>query len=218
MANAKKSTQAKKAPAQAAKTVKNTADNVAKNAQKHAEEQTKSAFSAIDSNAVTADHMVHAGTEAMKDFIAAGTQEAQHAQEKVLHLSQESLEKWTQSTDKTLRNFIATFALNTEQVDALMESGKIAGDVSRDLQESLMSELNALYNEQVALSKDMLACRTLNDVVELQNRAVQSTVQHMFNHSARMTEAWFKLATDAVEPINTQATQATVRLNKTLAA
>jgi hypothetical protein len=214
MANAKKSASAKKTTAQAQKTVKKTAESAEAQAQKNV----KSTFSAIDSNAVTADHMVHAGTEAVKDFIAAGTQEAQHAQEKVLHLSQESLEKWTQSTDKTVRNFITTFALNKEQVDALMESGKIAGDVSRDLQESLMSELNALYNEQVALSKDMLACRTLNDMVELQNRAMQSTMQHLFNHSARMTDAWFKLATDAVEPINTQAAQTTARLNKTLAA
>lgn len=175
-------------------------------------------FSALESKAVTPDHLMHAGTEAVKDFLSAGTQEAQKTQEKVLSFSQENIEKWTQSTDKTVRSFAEIFAVNKEQFDAVMESGKIAGDLSRDLHEQLLKEVNALFSENVELSKELLACRTLNDLVEVQNRAFQSSVSHFFEQSVRLTDTWFKLATDAAEPINTQATQATARLNKSLAA
>ena len=178
----------------------------------------KNNISALESKAVTPDQMVHAGTEAVKDFIAAGTQEAQKTQEKVLSMSKENLDKWTKSTDKTVRSFAEIFAVNKDQVDALMESGKIAGDLGRDLHEQFISEANALFSENVELSKDLLACRTLNDLVEVQNRVLQSNMSHFFNQSARLTEAWFKLATDAAEPISAQATQATARLNKSLAA
>lgn len=221
MAAKKKNTAAKKAAQSAKTTQKAVADTTVKAAKQNAEAVQNASFnqiSALESNAVTPDHMLHAGTEAVKDFLNAGTQEAQKTQEKVLSFSKENIEKWTQSTDKTVRSFAEAFAVNKEQFDALMESGKIAGDVSRDLHEQFLAEVNALFSENVELSKDLLACRTLNDLVEVQNRAFQSNLSHFFERSARLTDAWFKLATDAAEPINTQATQATARLNKSLAA
>lgn len=221
MATKKKNTAAKKAAQTTKTTQKAVADTTVK-AAKHtaavANEVVNNQFSALESKAVTPDHMVHAGTEAVKDFLSAGTQEAQITQEKVLSFSKENIEKWTQSTDKTVRSFAEVFAVNKEQFDALMESSKIAGDLGRDLHEQFLAEVNTLFSENVELSKDLLACRTLNDLVEVQNRAFQSNLSHFFEQSARLTDAWFKLATDAAEPINTQATQATARLNKSLAA
>lgn len=214
----KKKTSAAKKGAQSAKTAQKAAIKTTEKAVEATAQTAASQLSALDSNVVTPDHMVHAGTEAVKDFLSAGTQEAQKTQEKVLSFSKENIEKWTQSTDKTVRSFAEIFSLNQAQADALMESGKIAGDLGRDLHEQLLAEINALFSENVELSKELLACRTLNDMVEVQNRAFQSNLSHFFEQSARLTDAWFKLATDAAEPINTQATQATARFNKSLAA
>lgn len=213
MTNAKKPTAAKPV-AEAVKTTEKAAEK----ATEKTASAVKSNVSALESRAVTPDQMVHAGTEAVKDFIAAGTQEAQKTQEKVLSISKENIEKWSETTDRTVRSFVEIFAANQDQVEALLESSKIATDLGRDLQEQLVSEINALFSENVELSKELLACRTLNDLVQVQNRALQSNVSHFFNQSARLSEAWFKLAIDAVEPINTQAAQVTARLNKSLAA
>lgn len=214
MTTAKKQTATQKPAAQAVKPSEKTAERVAE----ATAATVKSNVSALESKAVTPDQMVHAGTEAIKDFIAAGTQEAQKTQEKVLLMSQENLEKWSKSTDKTVRSFAEIFAVNKDQVDALMESSKIATDLGRDLHEKFVADVNALFSENVELSKDLLACRTLNDLVEVQNRVLQCNMSHFFSQSARLSEVFFKLATDVAEPISTQATQATVRLNKSLAA
>lgn len=217
MTTNKKSIAAKKT-AQASNQFTKTATQAAQKTADTAKETVKSHISALESNAVTTDQMVHAGTEAVKDFLAAGTEEAQKTQEKVLSFSKENLEKWTESTDKTVRTFAEAFAVNKEQVDALLESSKLAGELSRELHEEFLAEINTFFAENVELSKELLACRTLNDVVEVQNRAVQQHLALFFNNSARLTETWFKLATEVAEPISTQASQATARLNKTLAA
>jgi hypothetical protein len=134
--------------------------------------------------------------------------------EKVQAMSREAIETINKSTDKAARSMGEAFAINQEQVEALVESGKIAGDVSRDLQETLVSEMNEVFAEQVELSKDLLACRTLNDVVEIQNRALQSNLSRFFNTSARITDAWFKITTEATEPFNAQATQLSKHVKK----
>lgn len=175
-------------------------------------------ISAVESKVATPDQMVHAGTEAVRDFIAAGTQEAQKTQEKVLSLGREGMESWSKAAEQATRSLAQNFSVNKEQFDALMESGKIVSDLGREFHEQLVADANALFSENVELSKDLLACRTLNDLVEIQKRAVQSNVSRMLDQSARLTETWFRFATEAAEPLCTQASKASHHLNKTFAA
>lgn len=192
----------------------NTAE---KNAEK-AVDNTIRSISAVESKVATPEQMVHAGTEAVRDFIAAGTQEAQKTQEKVLSLGRESMESWSKAADQATRSLTQAFSLNQEQFDALVESSKIIGDLSREFHEQLIAETNALFSENVELSKDLLACRTLNDLVEIQNRAVQSNISRALDQSARLTETWFRFATEAAEPLSTQASKTSRQLSKSLAA
>lgn len=175
-------------------------------------------LSAIDSNVNTPDQMVQAGAAAVKDFIAAGTQEAQKTQQKVMSLGNESLQNWSKTADQAVRSLNDALALSKEQLDAVMESSKIATDLSRELHEKFVAECNDLFSENVELSKNMLECRTLNDLVEIQNRALQSNLSRFFDQGANFTEAWFRLATEASEPLSAQANQVTSRMKRTLAA
>lgn len=196
--------------------VAETAFTAANNTAQSAANATQSAISSISSKVATPDQMLHAGSEAVRNFLSAGTEEAQKTHEKVLSIGRESVDKWSETADKTARSMSEVIAIGKDHVDALMESSKIATDLGRDLQGNFISEVNALFAENVELSKELLACRTLNDLVEIQNRAVQTNLSRFFNHSARLTEAWFKLATDATDPLNAQVTQVANRLNKTI--
>lgn len=175
-------------------------------------------ISAVESKVATPEQMVHAGTEAVRDFIAAGTQEAQKTQEKVLSLGRESVENWSKAADQATRTLTQAFSISKDQFDALMESGKIVSDLGREFHEQLVAETNALFSENVELSKDLLACRTLNDLVEIQKRVVQNNVSRILDQSARLTETWFRFSTEAAEPLSTQASKTSRHLSKTLAA
>lgn len=207
-----------------ATTIASAADATVKDAQKTAEKAVQAnvkpapRLSAIESKAATPDQILYAGTEAAKDFITAGTLEAQKTQEKMLNMSAEGIQNLSKNADMATRQLAEAFSVSREQFDALLESGKIAGDVSRELHDRLVTDMNSLFNENVELSKDLLACRTLNDLVEVQNRALQSNLSRFFDNSARLTDAWFKLATEVAEPVATQSSQVATRINKALAA
>lgn len=173
---------------------------------------------AVETKTSTTSLFVPAGAEVVKDLIAASTQEAQRAQEKVLSFGREHVEKWTSGADKTARSFTESFALSKDNVDALTEFGKIASTLGKEYQEEVVAEWNAACAETVETAKELLACRTLNDYVELQNRAVQAQLNRAVATSARLTDLWFKLTTEATEPLNSQVNRTTSRLNKVLAA
>lgn len=162
------------------------------------------AVAAIDSSVNTA-----------KQIAATSAENSKQAQEKVLSIGRDAVENLTRSTDQANRSLNEAFALNKEHMDAVITSSKIAGDVGSELQEKLVKDLNDVFAENVELSKELLSCRTLNDLVSLQNRALQSNLSRFFDNSARLTDAWFKLSTDAAEPLNAQAAQISSQLNKT---
>lgn len=196
----------------------NTAERTVEKAAVKAADTTVRSISAVESKVATPEQMVHAGTEAVRDFIAAGTQEAQKTQEKVFSLGRESVEGWSKAADQVAHSLTQSFSISKDQFDALMESSKIISDVGRELHEQIVSEANAFFSENVELSKDLLACRTLNDLVEIQKRAIQSNISRTLDQSARITETWFRLATEAAEPLSTQASKTSRHLRKSMAA
>lgn len=178
---------------------------------------TKPRVAAVPTKIVNApSEFINTGTEVVKDFLSAGSQEAKRAQEKVLSFSREHVEKWASGADQTARSLNEGFAISKEGVDALVEYSKIAGDLSKEYQQEVTAELNEAYAETVATAKELLACRTVKDYVELQTRVFQTSVARAFDQSARLTDLWFKLTTEAAEPLNSQVNRSTQRLNKVL--
>lgn len=178
----------------------------------------KPRISAIETQVHTTDQFVQAGTEAVRDFIAAGTEEAQRAQAKVLSASREQVEKWASTADQSARAVTEFLALGKDSLEAYVESGKIITDLSKELQEDVVASLNENFARNVELAKDLLACRTVNDLVEIQNRSLQANINQITNATARWSDMWFKLTTEAAEPLNAQVAEASQRISKTLAA
>lgn len=138
------------------------------------------------------------------------------SQEKAFSFGREHSANWAASADKTARSVGEAISMSKEQLDAVMESGKIATDLSKSLQESIVGDLKDAFKENVEIAKELLACRTLNEFVTIQNRSLQSNVTRFLNQTAKLTDAWFKLSTEVAEPLSAQASQTAKRVNKTL--
>lgn len=163
---------------------------------------------AVSSTAANIENFTKASVDATRENIAITREEASRNQEKIVEASREHLE----------HSATEVSAFGKQQLEALVETGKSVTEAAKEFQERLVAETNELYSENVQFSKELLACRNIGDFAEVQSRAVQSNLTRLFDNTARLTDAWFKLATTAAEPLSQQATQVAERLKKNLAA
>lgn len=163
---------------------------------------------AVTTTAANVENFTKGAADVARENIAITREEATRNQEKIAEASREHLENGAAEIT----------AFGKQHFETLVETGKSVTEAAKELQERLVSEANEVYSENVQFSKELLACRNLGDFAEVQSRAVQSNLHRLFDNTARLTDAWFKLATTAAEPLNQQANQVAERLKKNLAA
>lgn len=183
-----------------------------------AEKGKEAALKAVETTRDATDKVVSLGAEAVKELWETGTKEARNTQEKVLAYSRESSRNIAKTTDTAARNFSEALEISREQAEALVESGNVAADYARKIAEEFYAYANKSFAASVEHSKDLFSCRTLNDVVELQNRAFIANVDALFNQSVKLSELAFKLTTEVAEPVQVRASKASDRINRALAA
>ncbi|MBM3617789.1 MAG: phasin family protein [Alphaproteobacteria bacterium] len=166
---------------------------------------------AVTQTAANIENFTKAGVDAARENIAITRDEAVRNQEKIVEASRDHMEQF-QSGVKEISAF------GKQHLETLVETGKSVTETAKELHEQLVAETNELYSENVQFSKELLACRNLGDLAEVQSRAMQSNLTRFFDTTARLTDVWFKLATTAAEPMSQQANQVAERLKKNLAA
>ena len=148
----------------------------------------------------------------MNQFDASG------AQEKFTSFARESAEQLSKSTQSINRAMSETMALARENGEALAEVSGIATTVSKQLSAELVSYMNKMFSQNVELSKQVLSCRTLNDMFDLSSRLLKTNLDGFFTESVRMSEMLFQCATDVSEPLNERVSDTAERMTKAMAA
>lgn len=64
-----------------------------------------------------------------------------------------------------------------------------------------------------AAMKSLMACRTLNEAAEQQNKIVQSNLDEAMSAATKISEMAIKISTEALEPINQQVTKAMKKMS-----
>lgn len=201
------SPQAKKAPASQAS---------AKLASTTANKAAKTTLSAVESSRSSAENVVKIGTNAVKELFANSTGEAQKAQEKVFALSRESAANIAKSADAMTKAMYEGIAISRDNMEAAMACGNITAAYAREISDQLTEYTNDAFATQMELSKNAFNCRTLNDMLELQNRFMRSTLDSFFNESLKLSEKMFEYTTEALEPVNERIAESTEQFQKVL--
>lgn len=178
----------------------------------------KTAFAAVESTRSSAENVVKIGGKAVQDFISTSAGEAQKAQEKAFAISREGAEHFAKSADAVTRALYEGVSMSRDNIETYMECGNCTASLARDLSNELFEYANKSFSEQLELSKEFFACRTINDMFELQNRLFKSSVDNYFNETAKISSLIFEYTSEALEPINERVAEATSQLNKVLAA
>lgn len=125
----------------------------------------------------------------------------------------EQLAKASSAASKSMNDAIE---LSKENAEAVIESSNIAAGASKTVGAELFNYANKAFSQNVEISKELFACRTLNDMFDLQSRVMKNNLDGFFSESVKLSELMFEAANNAAEPIQERIQDAAERVNKTL--
>lgn len=180
--------------------------------------QAKQHFATVESARSEAEKVVKLGSGAVKDFLATSAGEAQKTQEQLLSFSREGAQNIAKSADAVSKALYDTIAISRDNIEACIECGNVAAALTKDLSSEVFENANRAFSESAEISKEFFACRTLSDMIELNNRLLQQAADQFFNQSARLSTLVFEYTSEALEPINERVNRMTKQISKSLAA
>jgi len=181
-----------------------------------ANKASKSTLTAVESTRHSAENVVKIGGKAVKDFMATSADEAQKAQEKAFALGREGAEHIAKSADAVTKVMYETIAISRDNIETCIECGNMTAALAKDVSSEVFEAANKAFSDNIEVSKEFFACRTINDMFELQNRIVKNTIDNFFNESVKISGMVFEYTTEALEPINERVAEATEKFSKAL--
>lgn len=208
--------QTKKTGASSAHKASATIHSAAKTASNPASKTARATLTAVETTRANAETAIRMSSDTLKEVIVSGTEEVQKAQEKLLAISREGAENLARSTETASRSLNEALTLSRENMEAAMEVTNIAANIVKDISTELFNFSNEVFADNVELSKDLFACRTVNDVLQLQSKLLKYNMESFFSESVKLSELLFQFAAETAEPINERVADATERFSKSL--
>lgn len=177
----------------------------------------RTTLAAVESTRNSAENVVKIGGKAVKDFMASSAEEAQKAQEKVFALGREGAENLAKSADVVTKALSEAVEMSRENVETCIECANLSASLVKDVSAEVFESANKAFSDNVELSKDLFACRTLSDMFELQNRIVKNNIDSFFNQSVKLSGMVFEYSTEALEPINERFASTAEQMTQILA-
>ena len=111
-------------------------------------------------------------------------------------------------TQKNFEKFQNETANSTRQgIEAVAKSGTaFAKGWEQLIKTSIELAQNSAERQSTAF-KDLMSCKTLNDLTEAQNRIAQAKFEEAMQAATKISEISIKIATEAFEPINEEVSK-----------
>ena len=139
-------------------------------------------------------------------------------QEKLTGFTRESAEQMSKTTASAGHAMNEAVELCRENAEATAEVANLAVTMSKEITAEVIGYLNKVFSQNVEMSKQVMSCRTLNDVFDLIGKVTKTNLDSFFSENVKLSEMLFQCATDVSEPLNDRMTETTERLTKALAA
>lgn len=118
-------------------------------------------------------------------------------------------------TTKTEKMTADATALNKDQMDAFMQSGNLWVRGTEEIVKTCVSLAQEAMEKNSEAMKTLMGCKTLNELTETQTKLAQQSFDDLVTNATKISELTVKIATDSLEPINSQFSKT---LKKTTAA
>lgn len=126
-----------------------------------------------------------------------------------------SMDKYAETCMKQMEDMMS---VGKQSTDAWMKFGSILTKGMEDMMKTCMSKAQTSGEKNANVWKSLMACKTINEVAEAQNRMAQECFEDAMSTTAQMSEMTVKVAMDCFEPINKQMSEAMKRAQDSIAA
>ncbi len=140
------------------------------------------------------------------------------AQEKLASFARESSDQVSKASQSSTRATAEAVDVARDNLEAVTEVCNVAVNVSKELMAEMITYSNKQFAQNVELSKQMLSCRTLNDMFDLATRITKANLDGFFSQSVKVSEMLFQCATDVSEPLNERVSETSERMAKAMTA
>jgi phasin family protein len=121
----------------------------------------------------------------------------------VSHRNHEDIEM-TSNTHKAEKMTADATALNKDQMDAFMQSGNLWVRGTEEIVKTYVSLAQEAMERNSEALKTLMGCKTLNELTETQAKLAQQSFDDLVTNATRISELTIKVATDSLEPVNSQ--------------
>ncbi|WP_265530577.1 phasin family protein [Sphingomicrobium marinum] len=199
----KKAATAKKAARKATKPVKKSTKKITPKAKaaakKAAPTATKKGFNMFNFDNAKWTEGLEMGTEKFEAMIG----EAQARQEELVKKSQKAAEELAE--------------LTRANIEAIVESGRIAAQGTKDLSGTLIEDGRTGMEKQADVAKKLAEAKSPTEFFQLQADFMQTAFDNMIQESSKLTEKMIKLQSDAMQPVSNQASVAADKVKALMA-
>lgn len=157
------------------------------------------------------------GTKMMNEVIENGKKFAQDAKAKLESAYADFNEKAKVSVEKSAKAMEELSDIAKGNVEALVESGKIAAKGMETLSQEAVDYGRKNFEKATASIKSFSTVKTPTEFFQLQSQLISSSFDEFAKEAAKSSEALIKLAGDVAQPLNARVTAVTDKV-KSLAA
>ncbi len=159
-----------------------------------------------------------AGKETIETVVKAGAEAASKGVERAVAMSREHVTAAVKAGSEAFKNYEDIVSFGKDNVDAIVKSNAILVKGFQDIHNILFGIAQAQLEEQVALTKKFLGCKTLKDVMEAQADVAKNSYAKALNDSRKITDLSVKLAEEVSQPITRRVNVTVEKFTKPLAA
>lgn len=131
--------------------------------------------------------------------------------EKAFSMSKDRFDVLTKSVDDAAK-------LGKEQVDALVSASNVAAKGIETINAEVMAFTKHQIEDQISATKAMMGAKTLQELYDLQNDYLKSSLDAVMQQSTKLGELTTKLAKESFEPLNERFQQSFDKLLRPVAA
>lgn len=130
----------------------------------------------------------------------------EHKQKPETHRNHEDIQM-TSTAHKAEKMTADATALNKDQMDAFMQSGNLWVRGTEEIVKTYVSLAQEAMEKNSEAMKTLMGCKTINELTETQTKLAQQSFDDLVTNATKISELTVKIATDSLEPINSQFTK-----------
>lgn len=144
-------------------------------------------------------------------FVKVGTEAASKSYEQAVELTREQVGK---ASNAFIKGYGDIQGLGKGNLDAVVEAGTLWAKGAEQIGKQVMALTQNSMQSSVVTAKALLGCKTLREVMDLQADYTRSNIDALVNEGTKLSELSFKVANDAIAPIQARVSETVEKLTK----